>query len=109
MAESKPLHTQLDQEALRKWGRDLAAAFDTLAGQMRAGAKRMEQAREVGALFDLYRSEAEDRLPRIQAALEGYDPAYLVELASFGAFLAQVAQRERDRKDEEILKAANPA
>lgn len=98
MAEPS-LHAQLDAAALRKIGRDLVAAFDTLAGQMKAGAKRMEEAREVGALFDLYRDDsAEDRLIRIQAALEGYDAAYLAELSKFGGYLASTAAREHGRR-----------
>jgi hypothetical protein len=111
--QAKPLRVQVDQEALRKIGRDLTAAFDTLATQFKAGAKRLEQAREVGALFQLYREcrdldastgtglgtdeqHARQDEIRIQLAeaIKGYDLAYLANLATFGGWLADAAGKE---------------
>lgn len=108
-----PLRVELDQEAMRKIGRDLAAAFDTLAVQFKAGAKRMQQAQEVGALFQLYRerryldaftgtglgtNERHARQAeigtRLTEAIKGYDETYLAALATFGGWLADAAGKE---------------
>jgi hypothetical protein len=100
-----PLHAQLDQEALRKVGRDLVKAFDVLANEFRAAQARRAQALEVAALFEVYRQyrhggRAEDGLTRaeaaarLSAALRGYEPDYLSDLASFGGYLADAASKE---------------
>lgn len=108
-----PLSVQLDQEAIRKIGSDLAAAFDTLNEQFKAGAKRMKQAREAAALFQLYRENrdldaytgtglaTEERRARqaeitslLADAIKGYDVSYLASLATFGGWLADAAGEE---------------
>jgi hypothetical protein len=112
-SDSKPLRVQVDQEALRKITRNLVAAFETLAVEFRAGAERMEQAREVAALFQLYRENrdldsftrtglsTEERHTRqeeiratLDTAVKGYDVAYLASLATFGGWLADAAGKE---------------
>lgn len=108
-----PLRVQVDQEAMRKLGSELTAALDAFTAQLRATAKRNEEAREVAALFRLYR-EARDldaftgtglsndeRAARqvevramLNAAIEGYDMAYLASLATFGGWLSDAAGKE---------------
>jgi hypothetical protein len=106
-----PLTVELDREALRRIGHDLSEAFDSLATQFKAGAKRMQQAQEVGALFQLHR-EARDLdgatdmrtderrarqreiNDRLDAAIRGYDPTYLASLATFGEWLSDSAGAE---------------
>lgn len=102
-----PLHVQLDRDALKKLGRDLATAFSQLAADVQADAKRREETLEVGALFALYRElrgkadpvVAQGERDRLLAAIEGYDTRLLADLAAFGGWLADAAGKEWRRRD----------
>jgi hypothetical protein len=110
--QAKTLRVQVDQEAVRKIGRDLAAAFDTLTTQLKEGARRMEQAREVGALFELYRgarhsegiplaeglASEREALGRLRAAIAEYDAGFLADLITFGEFLRRECQPVWDQR-----------
>lgn len=104
-----PLRAQLDQEALKKIGRDLIAAFETLGAQFKATQKQHEEAQEVAALFTLYwqmrnadrtsetqpmPADAREMTARLHAALHGYDPEYLVRVVTFCGWLLDAASKE---------------
>lgn len=102
-----PLHVQVNQDELKRLGRGLSAALNQLAEEFRVRQARREEALEVAALFGLHRQvrqldgvsgeaadvrQAELRA-QMTAAINGYDVVYLAELATFGDWLHETAQR----------------
>lgn len=95
--------TAAQQVAAADWkriGRELAEGLADVGKALEELGKRHKEAREAAALFALhrqYRFRPEGAPPRdetlamIHAALDGYDPEYLEQLAMFGGFLADAA------------------
>jgi hypothetical protein len=101
--EPQTARTAAQHIAQQDWkaiGAALGEALDGLGKDMRLLAQQQKQAREVAALYALHRQyrfrpagapPREETLALINAALDGYDPEYLEQLAMFGGFLADAA------------------
>ena len=112
-----PIRVIVDQERMKKLGDDLVSAFNKLAEQARTARQQQLEAREVAALFELYRElrwldsehegmRAEQRHARqdeirkqLYAAMEGYDVRLLSDMATFGGWLADAAGKEWRKRD----------
>lgn len=112
MPTEVPLRVVVDQERLKKIGDDLVAAFKRLGDQAVAARKEQQEAREVAALFELYRelrsldgyredmrdadhhARQDEIRQRLYAAIQGYGDHFLSDLATFGGWLADAAGKE---------------
>lgn len=88
---------------MREMVRSLDGAIREFSRQTLAVAERMRDQQEIGALFLLYRDgvlyrRGKDALPRaeaearLRAALDGYEPVRLDDLAAFARWLREQPQ-----------------
>jgi ABC-type branched-subunit amino acid transport system ATPase component len=103
VAEQEKPRTAAEQVATADWkkiGDQLSQALGELGAAMREQTDRQREAREVAALFALYRraraankgGEYDETRRMITEALDGYPTALLADLIVFGEQLAHDAQ-----------------
>lgn len=98
-----PLRVQMDQESIRRAVAEVSSAVEGLVASWNTAMEARREAMEVAALFQLYRQyryrpdgapPRAETLAQLMAAVHGYRPEYLMDLAAFGGWLADAAGKE---------------